>query len=157
LTPFPDHQFHPGNNFILILFQVVDECPECAASHLDLFEDAFTQLGSASAGIIDITYTPVACGITSPIVLHNKSGTSAYWFSMQVVNANEPVASLEVSTDGGSTWQTTTRQSYNFFEKSSGFGTSTVDVKVTSTNGKSITVSGVSVASEARTTGSANF
>lgn len=76
---------------------------------------------------------------------------------MQVVNSNEAIESLEVSTDGGSTWQTTTRSSYNFFENSSGFGTDTVDVRVTSTSGGVITVSDVSVASEAEATAASNF
>ncbi|KUI58573.1 Expansin-like protein 1 [Cytospora mali] len=137
--------------------QVVDQCPECDEGHLDLFEDAFEQLGTKSEGIISTSYTKVPCGITSPIVLHNKSGTSAYWFSMQVVNHNEPISTLEVSTDGGSTWSSTTRSEYNFFENASGFGTDTVDVRVTSTSGGTITVSGVSVASDSKVTASSNF
>lgn len=76
---------------------------------------------------------------------------------MQVVNANNAVASLEVSTDGGSTWQGTTRQTYNFFENSAGFGTTTVDVKVTSTSGDSVVVKNVNVASGASTTAGSNF
>lgn len=138
-------------------YQIVDECPECDDGHLDLFEDAFTQLGTESAGILDISYSFVSCDITSPLVLHNKSGTSAYWFSMQVVNANEAVASLEVSTDGGSTWQETTRTSYNFFENTSGFGTDSVEVRVTSASGATVVVSSVSCASESQTTAGSNF
>lgn len=96
------------------------------------------------------------CGISSPLVLHNKSGTSAYWFSMQVVNANEAIETLEVSTDGGSTWQSTTRTDYNFFENSSGFGTDTVDVRVTGSSGTTVTVNDVSVESDSKTTASSN-
>lgn len=135
----------------------MDQCPECAQGHLDLFEDAFTELGTKSEGIIDISYEFTSCGISSPLVLHNKSGTSAYWFSMQVVGANGAVDTLEVSTDGGSTWQSTTRSSYNFFENTSGFGTDTVDVRVTSSSGTTVTVNSVSCASESQTTASSNF
>lgn len=124
---------------------------------MDLFQNAFADIGDISAGTIDITFDFVECGITSPLVLHNKSGTSAYWFSMQVVNANDAVDSLEVSTDGGSTWQSTTRTDYNFFENSSGFGTDTVSVRVTGASGTTVTVSDVSVASESQTTASANI
>ncbi|KAK2615705.1 hypothetical protein N8I77_002441 [Diaporthe amygdali] len=140
-----------------IQVMIVDKCPECDEGHLDLFQDGFAKIGSISAGEISTSYTQVACGITSPIVLHNKSGTSAYWFSMQVVNSNRPISKLEVSTDGGSTWQSTTRTDYNFFENSSGFGTSTVDVRVTSASGGTIKVSGVSVASDSKVTASSNF
>lgn len=99
---------------------------------------------------------PVSCGFDDALTLHDKSGTSAYWFSMQVVGHNYPISALEVSTDGGSSWQSTTRQSYNYFENSSGFGTSTVSVRVTSSNGDSLVVDDVSVASESQVTASGN-
>ncbi|KAL1865730.1 hypothetical protein Daus18300_007106 [Diaporthe australafricana] len=140
-----------------IKVMVVDQCPECNEGHLDLFQDGFAKIGSISAGEIATSYTQIPCGISSPIVLHNKSGTSAYWFSMQVVNSNRAVSKLEVSTDGGSTWKSTTRTSYNFFENSTGFGTSTVDVRVTSASGGTIKVSKVSVASDSKVTAASNF
>jgi hypothetical protein len=76
---------------------------------------------------------------------------------MQVVNANKRVTSLEVSTDGGKTWKPTTRQSYNFFENSSGFGTSSVDVRVTSVDGDVVIVNDVQVTPDSVVTASANF
>jgi hypothetical protein len=76
---------------------------------------------------------------------------------MQVVNANKQVSTLEVSTDGGNTWQSTTRQPYNFFENSSGFGTTTVDVKVTSIDGDVVIVNNVDVSPDLVVTASANF
>lgn len=76
---------------------------------------------------------------------------------MQVVNANEPVSKLEVSTNGGSTWQSTTRRDYNFFENASGFGTATVTVRVTSESGSIVVVKNVSVASDSQVTASSNF
>ncbi|KAH7159648.1 RlpA-like double-psi beta-barrel-protein domain-containing protein-containing protein [Dactylonectria estremocensis] len=139
-----------------ITAMIVDQCPECDEGHLDLFPDAFTAVGGTD-GIVDTSYKFVKCGITSPLILHNKTGTSAYWFSIQVVNSNVPVAKLEVSTDGGSTWQSTTRQDYNFFEESAGFGVETVDVRVTSTTGETITVSKVGVTPDAEYTAASNF
>jgi len=76
---------------------------------------------------------------------------------MQVVNANKRVTSLEVSTDSGSTWQSTTRQTYNFFENSSGFGTTTVDIKVTSIDGDVVIVENVDVTPDSVVTAFANF
>ncbi|KAH6691690.1 rare lipoprotein A [Plectosphaerella plurivora] len=146
-----------GPNGNSITAMIVDKCPECDEGHLDLFQNGFEKLGTLSAGIISTSYTFVDCGITSPIVLKNKSGTSPYWFSMQVVNASERVSKLEVSTDGGKTWAGTSRQDYNFFEQPSGFGTSSVDVRVTSLSGKTVVVKGVKVASDAQTTASSNF
>ena len=114
-------------------------------------------MADKTLGIIDVTWNYVDCPITSSIQLHNKEGVSAYWFSMQVVNANKGVAKLEVSTNGGSTWQATTRTTYNFFENTSGFGTTTVDVRITSVDGDVVTVNSVNVSSGASTTGSSNF
>jgi expansin (peptidoglycan-binding protein) len=108
-------------------------------------------------GIVATTYRFVECGITSPLVLHNKSGTSQYWFAMQVVNASEPVASLEVSTDGGNTWTATTRTTYNYFEYAAGFRSASMDIRVTSITGATVVYSGATPDAEAQFTTSANF
>ncbi|OJD32601.1 carbohydrate-binding module family 63 protein [Diplodia corticola] len=136
---------------------VVDQCPGCGTNHLDLFQDGFMLLGTASEGIIDVSWDFVKCGITTPITLKNKEGTSAYWFSMQVVNSNERVKSLQVSTDGGSTWKDTTRKEYNFFENQSGFGTDTVAVKVTGVSGKTIITKDVKVSGGVTKVAASNF
>ncbi|KAF5715765.1 Expansin 2 [Fusarium mundagurra] len=135
---------------------IVDKCPECDPGHLDLFPDAFKAVGGTD-GIVKTSYKFVECGITTPLVLHNKEGTSANWFSIQVINANEPVKSVQVSTDGGSTWKSTERKDYNFFENPAGFGKTSVDVKVTSSTGKSVVVKNVGVTAGAQYKASSNF
>jgi expansin (peptidoglycan-binding protein) len=140
-----------------ITAMIVDQCPGCGSNHLDLFENAFTKLAAKQDGVINVSWDIVPCGITSPIVLKNKEGTSPYWFSMQVMNSNVPVSKLEVSTDGGKTWKSTTRKEYNYFENPSGFGTQSVDVKVTSSSGSSIIVKGVSIAANSKKTAGSNF
>ncbi|KAH7043327.1 RlpA-like double-psi beta-barrel-protein domain-containing protein-containing protein [Macrophomina phaseolina] len=130
-----------------ITAMIVDKCPGCGTNHLDLFEDAFSSLSALATGVINVSWEIVECGITSPLKLTNKDGASEYWFSMQVVNSNLPVKSLSVSIDGGSTWTETTRTDYNFFEYEQGFGTTTVDVKVTSTTGKEVITKNVTIGS----------
>jgi len=76
---------------------------------------------------------------------------------MQVLNTREAVSKLEVSTDGGATWKPTTRQNYNYFENSSGFGTASVTVRVTSVSGSTVVVKNVSVASDSQVTAASNF
>jgi expansin (peptidoglycan-binding protein) len=76
---------------------------------------------------------------------------------MQVMNSNMPVSKLEVSTDGGATWQATTRKEYNYFENPAGFGADSVDVKITSSGGKSIVVKSVSIAANSKKTAGSNF
>lgn len=140
-----------------ITAMIVDQCPGCGDNHLDLFENAFTNLAAASVGVIPVSWELVECGITTPISIRNKSGTSAYWFSMQVVNSNVPVEKLEVSTDGGSSWTATERQDYNYFQYSAGFGSAAVSVKVTSSTGKSIVIDNVIAGSEQSFEASSNF
>jgi expansin (peptidoglycan-binding protein) len=140
-----------------ITAMVTDQCPGCGPNHLDLYPDAFKKLADPSKGVIKVSWDFVPCGITSPIVLKNKSGTSKFWFSMQVMNANVGVSKLEVSTDGGKSWKATTRQPYNFFENSAGFGADSVDVRITSTSGKTLIVNGVSIASGSTKTAGGNF
>ncbi|KAK8429233.1 hypothetical protein IWX49DRAFT_319694 [Phyllosticta citricarpa] len=135
----------PQQNSIVAM--IVDQCPGCGDHHLDLFQDAFTELDSLSTGRINVDWEFVPCGITSGISLLNKDGASEYWFSMQVQNSNLPVESLEVSVDGGKTWTNTTRTEYNYFEHESGFGQATVDVRITSKTGVKVEAKGVTVSS----------
>ncbi|KAJ5586084.1 hypothetical protein N7450_005871 [Penicillium hetheringtonii] len=146
-----------GPNGKTIKAMIVDQCPECATGHFDLFQDAFAELSAISAGVIDISYSYTSCDIDGPLKLKNKEGTSEYWFSMQVVNAGEEVTKLEVSTDGGSNWQSTTRTYYNYFENTSGFGQSSVDVRVTGKSGKTVIVKDVGCESGAEVTASSNL
>ncbi len=77
---------------------------------------------------------------------------------MQVVNANNAVTALDVSTNGGQTWQGTQRQDYNYFQKAdgSGFGTQTVTVRITCSNGNQVTMQNVGVADSTSYTASSN-
>lgn len=140
-----------------ITAMVTDQCPGCGPHHVDLYPDAFAKLADPSKGIINVSWDFVPCGITTPIVLKNKSGTSKFWFSIQVMNANVGVSKLEVSTDGGASWKATKRQPYNFFEQPSGFGTDSVDIKITSIDGKEVVVKSVSVTPNALKTAGGNF
>lgn len=102
-------------------YQIVDQCPGCGPNHLDLFQDAFTQLAPASKGVINLNWQYVPCPhIQGPLEIRMKSGVSPYWFSAQVINAQRRTSKLEVSTDQGRTWRRTQRQTYNYFEIASG-------------------------------------
>lgn len=127
------------------LLKIVDRCPGCEPDHFDLFPNAFKAAGGTETGRTYVTYEYVPCGITTPLSVRTEGGASQWWFSMQVTEANRPVKSLEVSVDGGKTWQQTQRRDYNFFQKldRKGFGTKAVDIRVTSTSGKTIIIKNV--------------
>ncbi|KAL3417457.1 extracellular cellulase (rare lipoprotein A) [Phlyctema vagabunda] len=147
-----------GPNGKTITAMIVDECPGgCAGYHLDLFPTAFSSLANPDVGVIPITWDFVKCPITSPLQLRNKSGVSQWWFSMQVRNANQAVAKLEVSTNSGKTWLATQRQTYNYFQIASGTGTTVVDVRVTSKDGKVVTVKSVPIKENQVVSATSNF
>jgi hypothetical protein len=58
-------------------------------NHLDLFQNAFTELADVSKGIINVNWEWTKCPIDSPLQAHMKSGVSPFWFSVQIVNANK--------------------------------------------------------------------
>ncbi|KAJ6111282.1 hypothetical protein N7486_003517 [Penicillium sp. IBT 16267x] len=78
-----------GPNGNTIKAMIVDECPSCATNHFDLFEDAFGEIADISAGVVDIDWEFTSCDLDGALKLRNKSGSSQYWFSMQVVNAEK--------------------------------------------------------------------
>lgn len=61
---------------------------------------------------------------------------------MQVVNSNISFDKLEISMDGGKTWQGNMRKEYNYFEKVGGgdFDGDVVEVKITSVDGRGIVI-----------------
>merc|ERR1712137_704008 len=94
--------------------------------------------GNASPSALPITWEIVPCGFPTPLKIINKEGVSRYFMSMQIAGANQPVHSVEISTDGGQSWTNTTRQSSdNFFQLSNPpKDSATVAVKVTCASGK---------------------
>jgi expansin (peptidoglycan-binding protein) len=124
-----------------------------------LYQDAFRAIANPSDGNVSVTWTFVPCGISSPLFVRNKSGTSKWWFAMQVVNNNIGVSALEISIDGTRTWQSTTRREYNYFEKQGGggFGSDYLDVRITATDGRQLIIPAVSVVSEFSKVAGGNF
>lgn len=86
-------------------------------------------------------------------------GASQYWFAATVENATLRTASLDVSTDSGSTWKPTTRNINNFFEFAAGGGTGTKSawIRLTSETGSQVVVKGVNMASSTVTTATSNY
>ncbi|KEZ42880.1 Uncharacterized protein SAPIO_CDS5311 [Scedosporium apiospermum] len=126
---------------------IVDSCPSCLENRLNLFEDAFKQIADPVDGIVDVTFDVVSCGLSSPLIVRSKIGTSRWFFSLQVLNCNYPITELEVSTDGAQTWEPTVRQEYNYFERDdkTGFGKDEVIVRVSCANGNQVIIPNVTM------------
>ena len=121
-----------------VVVRAVDQCPECPKGALDLSKEAFAKLSPLSAGIIAITWHPVACPVTGPIRYQLKSGSSQYYTSIQVRNHRLPITKLELEVNGA--FVNVPRRDYNYFELASGVKTAgAFRVRVTALGGNVLT------------------
>lgn len=124
--------------------KVIDQCPECAAGHIDLSEAAFARLAPLSAGLINVSYTPLADpALPGPVSVEVKQGSSQYWLALLADNTGNPLTGVQVQTSSG--WVSLARASYNYWIAASGAGPGPFTVRLTDTRGHQVTVSGITL------------
>lgn len=124
--------------------KVIDQCPECAAGHIDLSETAFARLAPLSAGLINVSYTPLADpALPGPVSVEVKQGSSQYWLALLADNTGNPLTAVQVQTSSG--WLSLARASYNYWIAASGAGQGPFTVRLTDTQGHQVTVSGITL------------
>jgi hypothetical protein len=124
--------------------KVIDQCPDCAAGHIDLSEAAFARLAPLSAGLINVTYTSVTDPpLPGPVSIEVKQGSSQYWLALLAGNTGNPLASVQVQTASG--WLSLARASYNYWIAPSGAGPGPFTVRLTDTQGHQATVPGIAL------------
>jgi expansin (peptidoglycan-binding protein) len=125
--------------------EVVDQCPECQAGHIDLSEQAFAKIAPLSAGLVPVTYhTIVDPPLPAPLSLRVKEGSSAYWLALLPIGSGNPVTSVRVSSPSKG-WESLTRASYNYWLATSGMGPGPFTVQLTDSVGHQVTVTGISL------------
>lgn len=114
--------------------------------------------GQAFKDKIDIEWHIVSCRFAQPLAVQNAPGASPRWFSVQIQNSNYPVSHVEVSNDGGKTWESTVSKDYNFFEgaRVAGFDTDTVDLRISCFNGRVVNMKDVAVAKDKKVWATSN-
>ena len=126
-----------------VTVQVIDQCPDCAAGHIDLSEPAFAKLAPLGAGLINVRYQYLADPpLSGPITMEVKSGSSQYWLALLADNTGNPLASVQVETASGG-WISLARASYNYWIAQSGAGAGPFTVRLTDTEGNQVTVHNV--------------
>ncbi|WP_437305357.1 expansin EXLX1 family cellulose-binding protein [Sorangium sp. So ce388] len=130
---------------------VVDQCPiatnpKCTAGHIDLSKNAFLKVGEEREGYVGtthggaggkISWRYIPCPTTGPLTFRLKDPTNRYWNEIIVEGHAHPIEKLEVEING--TWQTATRQSYNYFVVGDGnMGAAPYHVRVTDINGSTL-------------------
>jgi hypothetical protein len=124
--------------------KVIDQCPDCAAGHIDLSETAFAALAPLSAGLISVSYSSLADPLLpGPVSVEVKQGSSQYWLALLADNAGNPLAAVQVRTSSG--WLSLARASYDYWIASSGAGAGPFTVRLTDIEGHQVTVSGITL------------
>ena len=128
-----------------VTVQVIDQCPDCAAGHIDLSEPAFAELAPLGAGLINVRYQYLADPpLPGPITMEVKSGSSQYWLALLADNTGNPLAAVQVETPSGG-WISLARASYNYWIAQSGAGAGPFTVRLTDTEGNQVTVHNVAL------------
>jgi expansin len=121
-----------------VTVEVIDQCPPCQTGHIDLSEAAFERIAPLAAGEVDVTYQAITNpALPGPLQVVVKSGSSAFWLALQIINTGNPIASVSV---GG---RALSRASYNYWIASSGAGSGPFTVQVTDTAGHQVTLTGI--------------
>src|ERR1700729_172555 len=73
--------------------EIVDQCPECQAGHIDLSEQAFAKIAPLSAALVPVTYRTLADPpLPAPLSMLVKTGSSAYWLAPLPIHKGNPPA-----------------------------------------------------------------
>jgi len=128
-----------------VTVQVIDQCPECAAGHIDLSEPAFAELAPLGAGLINVHYQYLADPpLPGPVTMEVKQGSSQYWLALLAGNTGNPLASVQVETASGG-WVSLARATYNYWIAPSGAGSGPFTVRLTDTQGHTVTVQNIAL------------
>jgi expansin len=123
--------------------EVADQCPPCAAGHIDLSAAAFADIAPLSAGLVSVSYQVIADpALPGPLAVRVKEGSSQYWLALLILNSGNPLASVQVRTGSGG-WTDLVRASFNYWIAQSGAGPGPFTVRLTDTLGHQVTVSDV--------------
>src|ERR1700744_5193738 len=118
--------------------EVIDQCPPCAAGHVDLSEGAFARIAPLAAGLVNVSYqTLTDPALAGPISMRVKEGSSQYWLALLAINTGNALASVQVQTASGS-WLSLSRASYNYWIAASGAGSGAFTVRLTDTAGHQV-------------------
>ena len=125
--------------------EIVDQCPECQAGHIDLSEQAFAEIAPLSAGLVPVTYhTIVDPPLPASLSMLVKTGSSAYYLALLPINNGNPLASVAVSQGSGG-WQELSRTTYGYWLASGGAGPGPFSVRLTDSLGHRATVHGITI------------
>lgn len=144
---------HPCGSYLMVKgprgnsvrVEVIDQCPECKAGHIDLSQAAFAKLAPLVKGIISVSYHTVANPpLPGPVAFLVKNGSSRYWLALVVMNTGNAIALVQLETAPGR-WMTLTHVNWNAWIAQQGAGPGPFTIRVTDTLGHHVTIHNVAL------------
>lgn len=127
--------------------KVVDQCPECAAGHIDLSREAFTKIANPVDGIVPVIWRTVSDpGLPGPVTVRVKEGSSQYWLALRFDNHGNALTSAELKVGNG--FQKLQRTDFNYWIDENGAGGGPFSVRLTDTTGRQTLVPGIKLSPE---------
>ena len=139
-----------------IRVRIIDQCPECAHGSLDFSDKAFKAMTGMDPARVKITWALIPCDVDiagypalvqkgSPIKFQFKTGSSQWWFQVQVFNTVYPVAAVECKVGGQ--YKPMRRENHNYWVKPDGdAGAGPFSFRVTLADSTVILADGVQMA-----------
>ncbi len=125
-----------------VVARVMGVCPSCSSNDIDMYQAAYSQIGSLQAGVADVTWQKVECPAPQSAIIQLGTGINPWYVALTVEQNRTPVVSVELRSSGSTTWNAMTLASWGQYT----FTSSTqlvvpVDVRVTDANGAVLTTS----------------
>ena len=106
---------------------------------------AFAELAPLGAGLINVRYQYLADpALPGPVTMEVEQGSSQYWLALLADNTGNPLASVQVETASGG-WVNLARANYNYWIAQSGAGSGPFTVRLTDTQGHTVTVRNIAL------------
>ena len=90
--------------------RVTDECPDCAATGLDLSQGAFAKVADLNDGVASVTWERVDCPVSGGLTLQTID-SNPYYLKMLAANTNQGVSAIRIKSGSNGTWQQLAAQS----------------------------------------------
>jgi expansin (peptidoglycan-binding protein) len=121
--------------------EIVDHCPGCAASQLDLSSTAFARIQPLASGTAAVSYQLARDPqLSGPVAVRVGPGSGLGSLTIQVVNHGNPLARVQVATqqdtarDGSAQhgpWTSLAPRADGYWVAASGVGAGPFDVRIT--------------------------
>ena len=145
-----------SNPYKPVRVRIIDRCPECEHGSLDFSDKAFKAMTNMNPARVKISWALIPCDVevagypalvepNSNIKFQFKTGSSQWWFQVQIFNTRYPVAAVEMKVGGSFVGMN--REAHNYWVKPDGnVGAGPYTFRVTLADGSVVLAENVQMA-----------